>query len=122
MLSAIAAQIYLIIYILMFASALRLRHTQPTVRRGFVAPAIQFWAILGILASVFAFFLGFVPPDQYKTLSPLSYVSILLIGLVVFAIPPFVFYAKRQHSWQVIPTSEAEKNTAALQDLASDGP
>ena len=120
MLSAIAAQIYLIIYVLMFASALRLRQTQPTVRRGFVAPAIQFWAILGIIASAFAFLLGFVPPDQYKTLSPISYVSVLVIGLIVFAIPPFIFYAKRQHSWQVIPSSEADKNTAALQDLATE--
>lgn len=117
MLSAIAAQIYLIIYVLMFASALRLRKSQPTVKRGFVCPALQFWAVVGIIASVFAFFLGFVPPDQYKSLSPVSYVSILLIGLVVFAIPPFVFYAKRKRSWQVVPTAEADRNTAPLQDI-----
>ncbi|MFM7448702.1 MAG: amino acid permease [Leptolyngbyaceae cyanobacterium] len=117
MLSAIAAQIYLIIYIFMFAAALKLRKTQPQVRRGFICPALDFWATLGILASACALLLGFVPPDQFKTLSPALYVAILVIGLIVFAIPPFLFYANRKNSWQMIPAAEAEKNTAPLQDL-----
>jgi hypothetical protein len=63
--------------------------------------------------------LGFVPPTQYSALSPILYVGILLGGLILFAIPPFIFYANRKHEWQVVPTAEAEKNTAPLQDLAT---
>ncbi|WP_354670717.1 amino acid permease [Streptomyces flavofungini] len=39
MFSVITVQIYLIAYLLMFVAAVRLRATQPHVRRGFVAPA-----------------------------------------------------------------------------------
>lgn len=66
---------------------------------------------------MFALLLGFVPPDQYKTLSAGAYGGILLAGLVLFAIPPFIFYANRNSSWQVISTAEADKNSAPLQDL-----
>lgn len=118
MLSAIAAQIYLIIYIFMFRSALKLRRTQPQVKRGFVCPAIEFWAILGMGSAAFAFFLGFVPPTQFSALSPVLYVSILLAGLILFAVPPFLFYANRKREWQVVSPEEAAKNTAPLQDLA----
>jgi amino acid transporter len=118
MLSAIAAQIYLIIYIFMFSAALKLRKTQPHVKRGFICPAIEFWAILGIISSAIALLLGFVPPSQYSSLSPVVYVGILLAGLIVFAIPPFIFYANRKPEWQVVPTAEADKNSAPLQDLA----
>jgi glutamate:GABA antiporter len=117
MLSAIAAQIYLIIYIFMFMAALKLRKTQPQIKRGFVCPAIELWAILGMGASAFALLLGFVPPTQFSALSPVLYVSILLIGLVLFAVPPFLFYAKRQPGWQMISQAEADKNSAPLQDL-----
>lgn len=119
MLSAIAAQIYLTVYVFMFLAALQLRKTQPHVKRGFVCPAIQFWAILGLVSSILALLLGFVPPTQYSALSPILYVGILLGGLILFAIPPFIFYANRKHEWQVVPTAEAEKNTAPLQDLAT---
>ena len=68
MLSAIAAQIYLTVYIFMFLSALRLRQTQPNVKRGFVCPAIKFWATLGLIAAVFALLLGFVPPSSSEPL------------------------------------------------------
>lgn len=119
MLSAIAAQVYLTIYIFMFAAALKLRKSQPHVKRGFVCPAIEFWSILGIISSFFALLLGFVPPTQYSTISPVVYVGILLAGLILFAIPPFLIYANRKPGWQVVSAAEAEKNTAPLQDLES---
>ncbi|HEY9598990.1 MAG TPA: amino acid permease [Cyanophyceae cyanobacterium] len=123
LLSAIAAQIYLTVYILMFLAALRLRKTQPHVKRGFLCPAIEFWAVMGLISSVLALLLGFVPPSQYSALPPVLYVGILLSGLILFAIPPFVFYANRKRDWQVIPPEEAAKNTAPLQELdAADHP
>jgi amino acid transporter len=117
MLSAIAAQIYLTVYVFMFLAAMRLRQTQPNVRRGFVCPAIRFWATLGLIAAVLAFLLGFVPPSQFSAMSPVLYVGILLGGLVLFAIPPFIFYANRKSEWQVLSSAEIEKSTAPLKFL-----
>jgi amino acid transporter len=106
MLSAMAAQIYLVVYGLMFAAALRLRRSQPSVRRGFVCPHLSFWARLGMLVSSLAFLLGFVPPEHYHTLSHTAYVAVLVTGLLVFALPPFLFFSHRQRRWQVLPPSE----------------
>ncbi|GAA5524970.1 glutamate/gamma-aminobutyrate antiporter [Microbulbifer aestuariivivens] len=117
MLSAIAAQIYLSVYILMFLSALKLRKTQPNIKRGFRCPAIGFWARLGLVASLFAMLLGFVPPAQYSHMSPITYILILLTGLILFAIPPFIFHARKKPGWQVMSADEVKKNTAPLQDL-----
>ncbi len=117
MLSAIAAQMYLIIYLFMFSAALKLRKSQPNVKRGYRAPAIHFWAGLGIAASLSALIIGFVPPTQYKTMSPVLYVGMLVAGLLVFGLPPFLFYAMRKPDWQVISQAEADKFSAALQDL-----
>ncbi|MGL5111623.1 MAG: APC family permease [Flavobacterium sp.] len=120
MLSAIAAQMYLIIYLFMFSAVLKLRKTQPNVKRGYKAPAVHFWAYLGIASSLFTFFLGFVPPNQYKTMSPVVYVAILIGGLLLFGLPPFIFYAYRKPEWQVISKGEADKYSAALQDMETE--
>lgn len=117
MLSAMAAQIYLTVYVFMFLSALRLRQTQPNVKRGFICPAIKFWATLGLIAACLALLLGFVPPSQFSAMSPVLYVGILLGGLILFAIPPFIFYANRKPDWQQISSEEIERNTAPLKFL-----
>ena len=45
------------------------------------------------------------------------YVGILLAGLILFAIPPFIFYANRKPDWQQISSEEIEKTTAPLKFL-----
>jgi glutamate:GABA antiporter len=117
MLSALAVQMYLIIYVFMFAAAMKLRKTQPNVKRGYRAPAIHFWSILGILSSVLALLLGFLPPSQFKMLPPPIYVGTLVFGLVITAAPAFLFYKYRKPSWQLVPKAESDRYSAALQDL-----
>ncbi len=66
MLSALTAQLTVIMYVFMFASAIRLRKTDPATKRPFRVPggAAGMWGIagLGLAACFFTFFLGFVPP------------------------------------------------------------
>ena len=66
LLSAMLVQLYLLMYLMLFAAALRLRRTQPQARRPFAIPGGR-WGIrlacgLGIVFSVAAFAVGFVPP------------------------------------------------------------
>ena len=117
MLGALAVQMYLIVYVFMFAAAMKLRKTQPNVKRGYRAPAIHFWSILGILSSVLALLLGFLPPSQFKMLPPAIYVGMLVAGLVVTAAPAFLFFHFRKPSWQIVPKQESDRYSAALQDL-----
>jgi putative glutamate/gamma-aminobutyrate antiporter len=102
-LSALSAQSYLIMYILMFISAIKLRYSKPHVPRAYKVPykakGIWLMAILGILSSLFAIFIGFVPPAQLQTGSLLFYETFLIIGLFVMCGIPLIIYQFRKPSW-----------------------
>ena len=53
--SVITTQVYLIMYFLMFISAMRLRKSQPDHPRGYRAPILPVLAIVGLVSSVCAF-------------------------------------------------------------------
>jgi glutamate:GABA antiporter len=94
MLSAVTAQIVVIMYGLMFAAVIRLRYTQPDVPRPYRIPGgtAGVWAVggIGLLGCLVSFLLGFVPPDQLKTGNPVVYVLLLAAAVIVLSAPPFV--------------------------------
>ncbi len=73
-LSVMTTQVYLVVYLLMFVAAVRLRKTQPDVKRGYRAPALTFLCVMGFVASTLAFLIGFVPPSQFGDNSTGSYI------------------------------------------------
>lgn len=80
--------LYLMMYILLFVSAIVLRKKEPNVAR-IKVPALPLVASVGVLASVAAICIGFVPPSQFpSTLSPALYVMGIAIGVAVLALPP----------------------------------
>ena len=60
-LSVMTTQVYLVVYLLMFVAAVKLRRTQPDVERGYTAPALTFICTVGFIASAAAILIGFVP-------------------------------------------------------------
>jgi amino acid transporter len=101
-LSVITTQVYLVVYLLMFIAAMRLRRDQPEHERGFRAPALSLLCIVGFVASAAAMVIGFVPPSQFGDGSTLSYFLIvggglLIVGLLV----PYLFYRLRKPSWRL---------------------
>lgn len=103
-LSALSAQSYLVMYILMFISALKLRYTHPKVHRPyhipFGKPGIWVTASLGIISSLFAIIIGFIPPGQLKTGSLFFYELFLILGLVVMCGIPLIIYQFKKPSWK----------------------
>lgn len=104
--SVITTQVYLIVYLLMFVAAVRLRKSQPDHPRGYRAPMLVGLCGVGFAASLAALLIGFVPPSQFGGGSPGVYVLIvgggaLGLGLLV----PFLFYKLRKPSWR-LPESE----------------
>jgi glutamate:GABA antiporter len=97
MLSAVTAQIVIVMYGLMFAAVVRLRHTQPDTPRPYRIPGglPGVWLVggVGLAGCVFAFVLGFVPPSQLATGDTLTYVVLLAAAVGVLSAPPFVFAA-----------------------------
>lgn len=101
LMSALAAQLYLIMYLLMFAAAIRLRYTRPDLKRNYRIPGgmAGIWTVCGVatVASVFVIIFGFIPPDevsQQGTLASASYVGFLLGGMVLFTGVPLIFYRR----------------------------
>jgi len=109
-LSALSAQSYLIMYILMFISAIKLRYSKPHVPRAYKVPykakGIWLMAILGIISSLFAIFIGFVPPAQLQTGSLFFYETFLILGLFVMCGIPLIIYQFRKPSWSNPMTHE----------------
>ncbi|MDQ4116174.1 MAG: APC family permease [Actinomycetota bacterium] len=100
MLSAVTAQIVIVMYSLMFAAVIRLRHIRPNVHRPYRIPGglPGVWIVggIGLLGCVVSFLLGFVPPSQLKTGDTVAYVALLALAVVVLSLPPFVFaYLRR---------------------------
>ncbi|MGH3776103.1 MAG: amino acid permease [Pseudonocardiaceae bacterium] len=95
MLSAVTAQIIIVMYALMFAAVIKLRYTQPDVPRPYRIPGglAGVWLIggIGLLGCLASFLLGFIPPSQLKTGNPVGYVLLLALAVVVLSLPPFVY-------------------------------
>ena len=103
LMSALAAQLYLVMYLLMFAAAVRLRLTRPDLRRGYRIPGgtagIRLVCGVGILASLFVIAFGFIPPDDVSKGglgASLSYVLFLLAGMSVFICIPIYFHRRAE--------------------------
>jgi len=101
--SALAAQLYLVMYLLMFAAAIKLRYTQPDVERPYKIPGGKFgmWLVSGIafISCIFIMIFGFIPTQAVRdkgTASMVGYVAFLLIGVIVFVATPIIFYNRAE--------------------------
>ena len=94
LLVALTSILTLIMCVLIFASVIRLRYTQPDMPRGYKIPGgnIGVWIVggIGILTCAFAFFLGFVPPEQLHHVSTKFYESFLIGGVIILVAIPFL--------------------------------
>jgi len=105
LLMAATAQIYLLMYILMFAAAIRLRYSQPDTPRAYRVPGgnLGMWCVSGtaIIGAAFTIFVFYAPQ---ASVSAMAWFGILLGALIVMGAPPFMIYALRKPEW----TDEAD--------------
>ena len=97
MLSAVTAQIIVIMYALMFAAVIKLRYSQPETPRPYRIPGglPGVWLVggVGLVGCAVSFYLGFIPPSQLKTGNTVVYVALLALATVVLTLPPVVYAA-----------------------------
>lgn len=121
LLSAMTISLYLIMYMLMFAAAIRLRYSQPELARSYRVPGgnAGMWVIAGVgfAGVVFAFIVGFFPPSQLPVGSPTLYVSLVVAGAVIFTGLPLLIGMLKQASWRVVspPASIAKAVPSAAE-------
>ena len=103
-LSQLTILLYLIMYMLMFSAAIRLRYKMKDTPRPFrlgKGNALM-WIIgcVGFCGSLLAFVLSFIPPGQIATGSSTVWYSVLIIGCLVMVVIPYIIYAMRKPSWK----------------------
>jgi putative glutamate/gamma-aminobutyrate antiporter len=99
LMSALAAQLYLLMYLLMFAAAIRLRYSHPEVKRNYRIPGGNWgmWIVSGIaiLACIFVTVFGFIPTADVRAEglgASFNYIAFLLGGCLFFLGIPLFFY------------------------------
>ncbi len=103
LLTALTALLYLIMYMMLFAAAIRLRYSQPNVHRAYKIPGgkIGIWIVsgIGLLGALFAIIVGLLPPSDLKIGSPTFYVGFLVAGILFFVLTPVIIYHLRKPGW-----------------------
>lgn len=109
-----AAALYLIMYLFMFAAAIRLRSKKPDVVRSYRVPAIRLVAGVGFVASLAALVLGFVPPSGPGGIPSEAFPWVMALVIIVLGGPPLLFYALRKKSWDDRTPAELEESDDVL--------
>ncbi len=103
-LSAMTATLYLTMYLFMFASAIRLRITQPELPRAYKVPGgiigMTLIAGLGFTGVAFALIVGFFPPSNLPVGNPALYVGLVASGMILFIGMPLAIQAMKKPSWK----------------------
>ena len=111
-LAMLTAAPYMIMYMMLYASAIKLRYSQPNVERAYKVPGgkIGMWLIsgIGLIAILFAFVLEFFPPDHLPVGGPTFYVSFLSILTILFVVIPFIIVALKKPHWKHEGDTEQE--------------
>ena len=102
LLVAVSSQLYMLLYMLMFIAAIRLRRqnlaTEFKVSGGrFGLPAI---CILGFLSSLFGFMVPFIPLETLGSAETFHFHMAMVVALGAFLAVPFVIYKLRKPSWR----------------------
>ena len=97
--SALTAQLYMIMYLFMFAAAIKLRYSQPDKVRPYRVPGGKagMWIISGIafLTALFAIVVGFIPTAGVRAAGAghvVLYVGFLFFGSLFFMAVPLILY------------------------------
>jgi glutamate:GABA antiporter len=98
-LQAMTIGLYMLMYLLMFLSARRLRRTSPDVPRGLRAPALDLLVLVGCTSAVAAILLAMTPPDQLGDVPVVIYGAAIAAGVVVLTAPAQILARWRRPGW-----------------------
>ncbi|ABN07219.1 amino acid permease-associated region [Methanocorpusculum labreanum Z] len=103
MLFALTTTVYIVMYFLMYAAAIRLRYTRPDVPRAFKIPGGKagMWLVggFGFVMMAILFVVAMLPPTQIS--EGAGFVAFMIIGTVVVAAIPLIIYAFKKPEWKV---------------------
>ncbi|HSX11894.1 MAG TPA: amino acid permease [Rhabdochlamydiaceae bacterium] len=103
-LSVMVTQVYLVMYLMLFSAAIKLRYKRPDVKRLYKIPGGLFgmWLVAGVgfIGSLATIIIGFFPPAQIATGNVTFYVSFLLGGMILICLGPSIILLFKKPSWE----------------------
>jgi putative glutamate/gamma-aminobutyrate antiporter len=101
--TVLSSQLYLLMYLLMFAAAIKLRYKRPNIERAYRVPGGKagMWVVagMGFLSSLFALVIGYFPPAQILTGSSTFYVNFLIVATLAASLAPWIILHFKKPSW-----------------------
>lgn len=99
--TALSTELYVLMYVLMFAAAWRIKGKFKKLKRPFVIPGGKFGyffiCILGIAGCILTLVIGFIPPEESLNFGPaLHYQLIFGMGIVLMVFPALVLLVFRK--------------------------
>lgn len=121
MLTALTTQLVLMMYVLVYAAAIRLRYIEPGTARPYKIPGgkVGVWVVAGagLAGCILGFIIGFVPPTGVKHWSTPIYVGAMVIGIVISSVPPFIVEKVKKPSWKL---AHPDSSLVDVDDASSD--
>ncbi len=118
MLLALTTTVYIVMYLLMYLAAIKLRYSRANVKRAFKIPGgkVGMWAISGwgIVSMIIIFVLALLPPTQanVEAISLVAFEALMIVGTIGVVAVPQVIYWKRKPSWAVTEQPKRKNNHA----------
>jgi amino acid transporter len=104
MITVLSAQLYIVMYILLFITGIVLKYKKRNAERTYSVPGgmVGMWIVagLGLIGVTFSLVIGFFPPPDVKVESLLFFESFLAIGIISMVGLPFLIYSLRRPSWK----------------------
>ncbi len=99
-LSAMCAQMALLVYVFMFTAAIKLRYSRPNQPGAYKIPGGKagMWLVagVGLICCTVTILIGFVPPTQIPIGNTLFFQAFLIGGLVIFVLIPWLLAKKNE--------------------------
>lgn len=115
---AVTGQLYMLMYIILFCTGIRLRYLFPQVVREYTIPGpwhlgMWFMVILGFIGTIMTFIITFFPPAQFSNLEGQFYVKFLLLSFTAICLVPLVLftiyaYFKRRRIIEALPFDQED--------------
>lgn len=112
LLTALTSQVYMLMYIIMFATGIFLRFKAPKQERPFAIPGGKIGMLLvgslGIIGCLVTLAVGFIAPEGINVGTKSAYPWLLLAGLAIMSLPPFILHRNKKRALNKLEPSISE--------------
>ena len=98
----LSTELYIMMYVLMFIAAWRIKGKFPTLKRPFAIPGGKFGyylvCLLGLIGCTITLIVGFIPPEQMMEVGGAGHFQrVFTLGIVVMLLPAFIAYLRKRY-------------------------